>query len=72
MTRTPASDYGPHTANITIYVPVTTHGVTLNIETAEVGFVKGNEEQMVTLTSVQTPFPTALSKRLTTLADGRL
>jgi len=27
---------------------------------------------MVTLTSVQTPFPTALSKRLTTLADGRL
>ena len=72
VTRTPASDYGPHTVNVTIYVPVTTHGVTLNIETAEVGFVKGNEEQMVTLTGVQTPFPTALAKRLTTLADGRL
>jgi hypothetical protein len=72
VTRTPASDYGPHTVNITIYLPVTSHGVTLNIETAEVGFVKGNEEQMVTLTGIQTTFPIALSRHLTALAYERL
>jgi len=71
VTRTPVSDYGPHTVNITIYFPVTTNGVAINIEIAEVGFVKGNEEQLLTLTSVQSPFPVSLSRHLTALADER-
>jgi len=72
VTRTPSSYYGPHTVNITIYFPVTTNGVALNLELVEVGFVKGNEEQMIVLTSVQSAFPTSLSRRLTALADARL
>ena len=71
VTRTPVSDYGPHTVNITIYFPVTTNGVAINIEFAEVGFVKGNEEQLLTLSSVQSPFPVSLSRHLTALADER-
>ena len=49
-------------------MPVTTHGETLNLQTTEVGFVKGDEEQILVLESVQTPFPPALSRRLTALA----
>jgi len=72
VTRTPSADYAPHTTNITIYMPITTHGETLNLETTEVGFVKGDEEQILVFESVQTPFPTALSRRLTALAYKRL
>jgi hypothetical protein len=72
VTRTPSSDYGPHTVNITIYLPVTTNGTALNLEIAEVGFLKGNEEQQLVLTSVQRPFPASLSRRLTALAEARL
>ena len=72
VTRTPAAYYAPHTSNVTFYFPVTTQGETLNIESTEVTFVRGRVEQDVTLVSVQTPFPTALARRLTTVADGRL
>jgi hypothetical protein len=72
VTRTPASDYGPHTVNITTYVPITVGGKTLNLESAEVGFVRGDEEQMVEFDSIQSSFPAALSRRLMTLADDRL
>ncbi len=72
VTRTPSSDYGAGTVNITIYMPITTQGTALNLEYAEVGFVKGNEEQRLTLSSIQTPFPASLSRRLTTLAKARL
>jgi hypothetical protein len=71
VTRTPVSDYGPHTVNITIYFPVTTNGEAINLEFAEVGFVKGNEEQLLTLSSVESPFPVSLSRRLTALAEAR-
>jgi hypothetical protein len=72
VTRTPASYYAPHATNLTIYFPVTTQDETLNVESTEVTFVRGREEQTVTLVSVQTPFPTALARRLTTVADRRL
>ena len=72
VTRTPTSDYAPHTVNITIYFPVTINGVAINLEFAEVGFVKGNEEQQLILTSIQQPFSTSLSRHLTTLAAARL
>ena len=72
VTRTPVSDYAPHTVNITIFIPITAHDVTINLETTELGFVQGDEEQVMVLNSVQTPFPTALSRRLTALAHKRL
>ncbi len=72
VTRTPTSDYAPHTVNITIYFPVTINGVAINLEFAEVGFVKGNEEQQLILTSIQQPFSTSLSRHLTTVAAARL
>jgi hypothetical protein len=72
VTRTPSSDYAPHSANVTLFFPVTVKGVTLNVEITEVGYLKGDEEQTLTLTSIETPFPTALAKRLTTVAANRL
>jgi hypothetical protein len=72
VARNPASYYGPHTTNLTLFLPVTHQGETINLTISEVVFVKGSEEQTVTLTSAQEPFPTSLSKRLTTLADSRL
>ena len=72
VTRTPTSDYAPHTVNITIYFPVTSNGVAINLEIAEVGYVKGDEELQMILTSIQGPFSTSLSRRLTTLAVARL
>ncbi len=72
VTRTPTSDYAPHTVNITIYFPVTSNGVAINLEIVEVGFVKGNEEQQIVLTSVQGPISPSLSRRLTSLAEARL
>lgn len=71
-TRTPVSDYGPHTVNITIYFPVTINGEALNLEFAEVGFVSGNEEQLLTLSSIQSPFAVSLSRHLTAVAEARL
>ena len=32
VTRTPESDYAPHTTNFTMYFPVTTKGVTVNVD----------------------------------------
>jgi len=72
VARNPASYYGPHTTNLTLFLPVTRQGETINITISEVVFVKGQEEQTVTLTSAQVPFPTSLSQRLTALADSRL
>jgi len=53
-------------------MPVTTHGVTLNLELTVVDYVKARKEQTVTFTSVETPFPTSLAQQLTTVALGRL
>jgi hypothetical protein len=72
VTRTPSRDYAPHSANLTIFFPVTVNEVTLNVEITEVGYLKGNEQQTLTFVSVQTPFPTALARHLTTVASGRL
>jgi hypothetical protein len=72
VTRTPSRDYAPHSANLTIFFPVTVNEVTLNVEIIEVGYLKGNEQQTLTFVSVETPFPTALARHLTTVASGRL
>jgi hypothetical protein len=72
VTRTPESDYAPHTTNFTMYFPVTTKGVTVNVELALVDYIKGREEQSVVLSAFQSTFPTSLARHLTTVADGRI
>jgi hypothetical protein len=53
-------------------MPISTHGVTLNVELSVVDYVKSQYEQTVVFTSVQTPFPATLTRHLTTVALGRL
>jgi hypothetical protein len=72
VARNPASYYAPHTTNITLFLPVTKQGQTINLTISEVAFVKGQKEQTVTLTSAQLPFPVSLSQHLTGLAAARL
>lgn len=72
VSRSPASEFAPKSANFTAFMPVTTHGVTLNLELTVVDYVKARKEQTVTFTSVETPFPTSLAQQLTTVALGRL
>jgi hypothetical protein len=72
VTKTPAADYGAHTANITMFFPFTTQEQTINTELIIVDFVSGKVEQTVVLSGFQTTFPPSLARRLTTVADGRI
>jgi len=72
VSRTPAGDYAPHTANFTAFIPFTSKGETLNLELTVVDYVKGTYEQTVTLTSIEDPFPTSLARHVTGVADGRI
>jgi hypothetical protein len=72
VSRFPATALAPHNANFVAFMPVTTQGVTLNVELIVVDFVRATVEQTVTMTSVQNPFPTSLAKHLSTVASGRL
>jgi hypothetical protein len=72
VTRTPASDYAPHSTNFTMFLPVTIKGVTVNAELIVVDYVKGREEQTVVFSAFQSTFPTSLARHLTMVADGRI
>jgi hypothetical protein len=72
VTRNPASYYAPHTANITMYFPEKVSGSMLNVELTIVDFVKGREEQTVSLIAFAPPFPTSLALHLTEVGDGRI
>jgi Protein of unknown function (DUF2510) len=72
VTRTPAADYARDSANFTMFVPISGNGSTLNLEITVVDFVRGRDEQTVTLSSVDTQFPISLARRLTTIAVDRL
>ena len=72
VSRSPAAEFAPGSANFTAFMPITTHGVTVNFELTVVDYVKSRYEQTVVLTSVQTPFPATLARHLTTVAVGRL
>ena len=72
VSRSPTSEFAPRSANFTAFMPVTSQGVTLNLELTVVDNVKGRAEQTVTLISVQSPFPTPLARHLTTVAARRL
>jgi hypothetical protein len=53
-------------------VPVTTHGVTLNVTVTQLYAVKGRLGQQVTFTSIGLPFSIATEQHLSSLAVGRL
>jgi len=72
VSRSTASEFAPGSANFTAFMPITTRGITLNLQLTVIDYVKGRNEQTVVLTSVQSPFPTSLARHLTTVAVGRL
>ncbi len=72
VSRSPATEFAQGSANFTAFMPITSHGVTINLELTVVDFVKGRDEQTVVLTSAQSPFPTSLARHLTTVALARL
>jgi hypothetical protein len=72
FTRSPASGFAPHVANLTMRVPLTDEGESISIEIIMTDFVKGDEEQLMSLTSYDATFPTSLSRHLTEVADSRI
>jgi hypothetical protein len=72
VSRAPATDFAPGSANFRLFMPITSQGVTLNFELTVVDFVKGREEQTVIFGSVENPFPNSLAQHLTTVALWRL
>ena len=72
VTKAPASDFAPHSASVTAYLPVTVMEHTLNVQLTLVDYVKGTEDQTVTLVSIQQSFPKSLAHHLTTVASDRL
>jgi len=72
VTRSPASDFSGHSANFTAYLPVTVQEQTLNVQLTVVDYLKGVDNETVTFSAVDSPFPSALAKRLTGLAVQRL
>jgi hypothetical protein len=72
VARTPTADYAPGTINLTLYFPIISDGVTVNVQITEVDYVRGNEEGQVTFTAFNSTFPASLSRSLMALADKRL
>jgi hypothetical protein len=66
VSRVLATYFAPRGANITMLMRVKSQGVQLDFTLIIVDYVKGNQEQTVTLISVVTGFPAALAKQLTT------
>lgn len=71
VTRSPRSEFAGHGANFTAFLPVTVQEQTLNVQLTIIDYLKGYENETVTFTSVQSPFPTSLAKHLTTVAVSR-
>ncbi len=67
-----SSAFGAGTAGYSLSVPITTHGVTLNVTVTQLFAVAGRLGQQVTFTSVGTPFSIGLEQHITTVAVGRL
>jgi hypothetical protein len=71
VTRSPNAEFAGHGANFTAFLPVTVQEQTLNVQLTIIDYLKGTENETVTLTSIESPFPTTLAKHLTTLAVDR-
>ena len=64
--------FGTGTAGYSLSVPVTTHGVTINLTVTSVFAVKGRLGHQITFTSIGLPFSIALERHLSSVAVGRL
>ena len=71
VTRSPNAEFAGHGANFTAFLPVTVQEQTLNVQLTIIDYLKGTENETVTLTSIESPFPTTLATHLTTLAVDR-
>jgi hypothetical protein len=71
VTRSPGSEFAGHSANFTAFLPVTVQEQTLNVQLTVIDYLHGVENETVTLTSIQSPFPTTLAKHLTAVAVKR-
>ena len=69
--RSPRTEFAGNGANFTAFLPVTVQEQTLNVQLTIIDYLKGTENETVTFTSIQSPFPTALAKRLTAVALSR-
>jgi hypothetical protein len=65
VTRIAAKYFAPGGTNITMLMRLKSHGVQLNFEFTLVVYVRANEEQTVSLISVDAGFPAALAMQLT-------
>ncbi|HVB07180.1 MAG TPA: hypothetical protein VNF07_13125 [Acidimicrobiales bacterium] len=72
VTRAPAADFAPSTANFVMSFPVTSQGTTLKVQLTVTDYVRGDEEQTLTLTAIGASFPGSLSRHLTAVAASRL
>ena len=59
-------------AGYSMSVPMTTHGVTINVTVTQVFAVRGRLGQQVTFTSIGVPFSIATEQHLSSIAVGRL
>jgi hypothetical protein len=66
------STYGKNTAGFIATFPVTAGGISVSTRLTAVLFIKGRLGGMLSLDSYAGPFPTSLSKHLTSLAESRL
>jgi len=72
VSATDPATFGTGTAGYSLSVPVTTHGVTINLTVTSVFAVKGRLGHQITFTSIGLPFSIALEGHLSTVAVGRL
>jgi len=70
--RVPAADLAAGGTNFTMGMQLKSQGVKLGLNLTLFDYVHGDEEQTVDLISVETGFPVALAKQLTTTAVSRL
>jgi hypothetical protein len=62
----------PGTAGFSMSVPVSQHGVTVNVTSTELFAAKGRLTQQITFTSANEPFSIGLEQLLAAVAVGRL
>jgi hypothetical protein len=62
----------PGTAGFSVSVPISDHGVTVNVTTTELFEVKGRLGHQITFTSASEPFSISLEQHLASVAVGRL
>jgi hypothetical protein len=66
------SAFGPGVAGFALSVPITSHGITVNVTSTELFAVKGRFGHEVTFTAVGAPFSIPVEQHIMSVAAGRL